>query len=364
MTSIIISPAKYIQGSNELNNIASYISKIGQNPLILISVSGIQRVGQKIENSFSNSNVEFIFETFNGECSKNEIDRLTAIFIKNNCDTVIGIGGGKILDTAKALAYFTKSPVMIVPTIASTDAPCTALSVLYNDDGTFSKYLFLPKNPDIVLMDTNIIASAPSRLLVAGMGDALATYFEARTCAQNPNSITLAGGSLTLASMGLAKLCYDTLLSDGLKAKTAVDIGVCTKAVENIIEANTYLSGIGAESGGLAGAHSIHNGFTVLESCHNHYHGEKVAFGTLVQLILENAPIKEIEEVIFFCREIGLPITLEEIGLVFYTDEDIMAVAKASVAIGETIHNTSFKVTKEMVYAAILTADALGKSYI
>ena len=166
-----------------------------------------------------------------------------------------------------------------------------------------------------------------------------------------------------MAAMGLAKLCYDTLLADGLKAKLAVENKVCTKAVENIIEANTFLSGIGFESGGLAGAHAIHNGFTVLEECHHLYHGEKVAFGTIVQLVLENSPIDEIEQIILFCKKIGLPVKLSDMGIENPKTEDIMAVAKASTTEGESIHNMPFKVTAEMVYAAILGADALGKSY-
>lgn len=89
----------------------------------------------------------------------------------------------------------------------------------------------------------------------------------------------MAGGASTLAALAIARLCYTTLLEDGYKAKVAVEQCVSTKAVENIIEANTYLSGIGFESSGTAAAHAIHNGMTQLEECHHCYHGEKVAFG-------------------------------------------------------------------------------------
>jgi len=220
----------------------------------------------------------------------------------------------------------------------------------------------LPKNPDLVLVDTEIIASAPARLLVAGMGDALATYFEARACFRS-NASTMAGAKSTKAAMALAKLCYDTLLEDGLKAKLAVENKTVTKAVENIVEANTYLSGIGFESGGLAAAHAIHNGFTVIEECHQLYHGEKVAFGTLVQLVLENSPLEEIEEVVEFCMSVGLPVTLEDIGIKEINYEKIKKVAEASCEPDETIHNMPFKVVAADVYAAILSADAIGKMY-
>ena len=253
-------------------------------------------------------------------------------------------------------------PVVIVPTIASTDAPCSALSVIYTDEGIFEKYLFLPQNPNLVLVDTDIVAKAPVRLFISGMGDAMATYFEARAC-EASNALNCAGGNTTKAAMALARLCYETLLSDGLKATLALEKKVCTKAVENVIEANTYLSGIGFESAGLAGAHAIHNGFTILPACHELYHGEKVAFGALVQLMLENAPMDEIDEVIDFCMSVGLPTTLADINLADATEEDIMKVAKASAVEGETIHNMPFPVTAETVYAAIWAADALGRSY-
>ena len=152
-----------------------------------------------------------LFEDFNGECSKSEVDRLVALARDNGCDIIVGVGGGKILDTAKAVAYYLESPVIICPTIASTDAPCSALSVLYTDDGQFDKYLFLKANPNIVLMDTTVIAASPVRLTVAGMGDALATYFEAQAT-HDADGGTCAGGKGGMAGLALAKLCYETLM--------------------------------------------------------------------------------------------------------------------------------------------------------
>ena len=139
---------------------------------------------------------------------------------------------------------------------------------------------------------------------------------------------------------------------------------VCTQATENVIEANTYLSGVGFESGGLAAAHAIHNGLTVLPECHHMYHGEKVAFGTLTQLVLENRPMEDIEEVLDFCYAVGLPVTLEQLGVEDITEEKIMAVAEASCAEGETIFNMPFEVNADSVYAAIMAADAIGQSYL
>ena len=125
------------------------------------------------------------------------------------------------------------------------------------------------------------------------------------------------------------------------RAKVALEAGACTVAVEKVIEANTLLSGIGFESGGLAGAHAIHNGFTVLEECHHMYHGEKVAFGTITQLVLEDVSADELEDIIGFCIEVGLPVTLKELGIEEVTKEKIMAVAEAACAETDTLHNLS-----------------------
>lgn len=357
MAKIIIAPGKYVQGKGEIANLKTYVEKLGKKPLVLISASGMKRVAEPIRASFGE---DVQFEIFNGECSRTEINRLIALM--GDCDVVIGVGGGKILDTAKAVAFYTNKPVAIVPTIASTDAPCSALSVVYTDDGVFEEYLWLPSNPNLVLVDSDIITAAPARLLISGMGDALATYFEARATAAS-NSGTCAGGTVTNAALALAKLCYDTLITKGPEAAKAMEAKECTAAVEDVIEANTYLSGIGFESGGLAGAHAVHNGLTVLEECHHMYHGEKVAFGTLTQLVLEDAPEAEIEEVINFCLTVGLPITLADIGVTDPTEEKLMKVAEATSVEGETIHNMPMEVTAKKVYDALVKADAIGRAH-
>ncbi len=362
MANVIGSPSRYVQGRGELAHLYEHCEKYGKDLFVLVSASGKKRVEGKIAQSVEGTGAKVVYETFNGECSQKEIDRVVEAFKASGCSVVVGIGGGKIHDTAKAAAYYAGAPVVIVPTIASTDAPCSALSVIYTDEGVFERYLFLPANPTVVLVDTDIVAAAPARLLVSGMGDALATYFEARAC-QASGASNCVGGKVTLAAMSLARLCYETLLADGLKAKLAVERHICTKAVENVIEANTYLSGVGFESGGLAGAHAIHNGLTAIPETHSLYHGEKVAFGTLVQLVLENAPLEELEEVLEFCTEVGLPTTLADLGVENPTQEQLMEVAKLACADADTLHNMPFPVDADSVYAAILAADELGKYY-
>jgi len=215
----------------------------------------------------------------------------------------------------------------------------------------------------VVLVDTAVIAAAPARLLAAGMGDALATYFEARASYQR-HATTMAGGEATETAMTLARLCYDTLLSDGYKAMLAVEKKVVTEAVERIVEANTYLSGVGFESGGLAAAHAIHNGLTVLPETHHFYHGEKVAFGTLTQLILENASTEELDTICEFCTQVGLPITLAQLDVRENIEEKMRKTAEAACATGETIHNMPFTITPDSVYAALIAADQYGTHFL
>ena len=212
-------------------------------------------------------------------------------------------------------------------------------------------------------MDTDIIVAAPVRLIVSGMGDALATYFETRACMRS-NTTSCMGGSVSKTAMALSELCFKTLMEDGAKALLAVNAGACTPAVENIIEANTYLSGIGFESGGIAAAHAIHNGLTCIEETHGMYHGEKVAFGVLSQLVLENVSTEDLEEVVEFCINIGLPVTFEELGIKKLDEEKLMEAATLACAEGDTAHNMPFEVTPETVFAAIKAADAYGKYYL
>lgn len=356
---IIIAPSKYIQGKDALKNLSEYGKIYGEKFLVIADKFVMNLVKDSILEGATDKGVELNFELFNGECSQKEIDRIVELVKKLGIDVVAGVGGGKTLDTAKAVAYNTKIPVITAPTIASTDAPTSALSVIYTEEGVFEKYLILPKNPEIVLMDTNIISKAPTRLLVSGMGDALATYYEAKVCfdAKVP---AMSGGKSTLAALSLAKLCRDTLLKKGYLAKLSSDANLASEAFEEIVEANTYLSGIGFESSGLAAAHAIHNGFTVIEDCHHLYHGEKVAFGTIVQLVMEDKDLSEIKEIIDFCKKVGLPTTLAEMGVKEDVESKMKKVAEASCNEGETIHNFPYKVTPEMVYESILLADKLG----
>ena len=372
MRKAFITPSKYVQGEGELLNLGFFVKAFGAKALLVASVSGYARVRETIEKTADKFNVTFVTADFCGECSKAEIARLREVAQENGCDCTVGLGGGKAIDTAKCVAD--GKPLIIAPTNAASDAPTSHLAVVYTNGGVFEEYVFFPKNPDVVLMDTVIIAKSPIRLLISGMGDALATFFEARSCERSSADV-LAGlpcgageaycppAKSTRTAMAMARLCYDTLLSDGLRAKQACELNVVTPSLENIVEANSLLSGLGFENGGLSAAHSIHDGLTAVPETHTYYHGEKVAFGTICQLILENAPKEELDTVLRFCLEVGLPVCLEDIGIKELSAEKLAEIAAIACAQGSNIHNMPFPVQADNVATCIRAADKTGRTY-
>lgn len=362
MSKIFASPAKYIQGAGELSRIKDHISRLGGPFLFVMGGFAYDNLKSIIEESFKDSGAVLVFEKFGGECTHKEIDRLRDIYRTNGCSVTVGVGGGKALDTAKGVAYYEDSPVITIPTIASTDSPTSAISVVYTEEHVFDGNLILPRNPELVLVDTGVISQAPVRLLVSGMGDALSTYFEARANASSDHG-NFVGGKYTNTSVALAKLCYEILIRDGLKAKWSVERKECSEELDNIIEANTYLSGVGFESNGLACAHSIYNGFTILPHCRHMYHGELVAFGAIVQLILEKRSDAEIGEALDFCLSVGLPVSFSELCETELTRDEIMNVAVAACDPGSFMESEPFQVTPEMTFDALIAADALGRRY-
>ncbi|WP_321507527.1 glycerol dehydrogenase [uncultured Methanoregula sp.] len=362
MSRVLASPLKYIQGPGELSRIKDRISHLGGPVLFVMGGSAYNNLKRVIGESYKDSGSTPVFEEFGGECTKKEIERLRIIYRTHRCTVVAGIGGGKALDTAKGVAFFENAPVISVPTIASTDAPTSAIAVTYTEDHVFDENILLPRNPELVLVDTDVITRAPVRFLVAGMGDALSTYFEARANAAS-NHDNFAGGKSTNASVALAKLCYEILIRDGLMAKQSAEKGVCSRELENIIEANIYLSGVGFESNGIACAHSVYNAFTALTSCRHMYHGELVAFGTLVQMVLEKSPEPEIAEVLQFCTSVGLPVSFAELSNRELTRDELMNVAITASGPANFMDSMPFDVTAQMTFDALITADARGREY-
>eukprot|EP01029_Cantina_marsupialis_P027953 TRINITY_DN774223_c0_g1_i1.p1 TRINITY_DN774223_c0_g1~~TRINITY_DN774223_c0_g1_i1.p1 ORF type:complete len:372 (-),score=166.59 TRINITY_DN774223_c0_g1_i1:241-1356(-) len=356
---VLGAPGRYVQGSEAVKELARFCKDLGDKVFVLGGKRGLGAVRETIEETFPEKELVAVFEPFNGECCNTEVQRLMDKAKEAECNVICCAGGGKAIDAGKIAAHRLNLPVVVVPTIAATDAPCSALSVLYTEQGVYEEYIFFPKNPDVVLVDLDIIAKAPTRLLVSGMGDALATWFEAEQSAIGKKT-NCVGGAPTLSALAICKLCYETLKEHGVRAKLACDRNAASDSLEKIVEANTLMSGLGFESGGLGAAHPIHNGLTAIEETHHYYHGEKVSFGTLAQLHLQGATTELIDEVTEFCLSVGLPVCLADIGVMNPTKDQLMEVARLASVPAETIHCMPFKITTDIVYAAIVAADAYG----
>ncbi len=356
----VISPGRYVQGPGAISRLGEFLAAIGKTPLIVSDDVVWGFVGHDVESSLTSANLPFRRENFGGIPSAKEIDRLTAVIKDAGADVVVAVGGGSTIDAVKASGFLAGIRWATVPSVASTDAPTSALAVVYTEDGAFEEYRFFPRNPDLVLVDSQLIANAPAEFLAAGVGDALATWLEARATSRS-NSLTMAGGLPTLTGTALAQLSWDVLWDNALPALDAVRDKVVTPALEKVIEANTLLSGLGFESGGLAAAHAIHNGLTAAPQTHGLAHGQKVNIGSLTQLILEGAPTGDIRDFVEFTTRVGLPTTLTEIGLTADDDTELRGVADAATVPGETIHSMPFEVRASDVVAAMKSLERFSR---
>jgi glycerol dehydrogenase len=352
----VISPSRYVQGKGAIHQLGEYLKPVGSTPLLVADDLVWGLVGHDIEASLKAAGLPAQREAFNGIPSAREVDRVVEVIKRVGADVVVAVGGGSAIDTVKAAGHLAGIRWANCPTVASTDAPCSALSVIYTEDGEFEEYRFFPRNPDLVLVDSQVVANAPVELLVAGVGDALATWLEARATARS-NAMTMAGGLPTVTGTALAQLSWDVLWDNALQAVDAVRDHEVTPAVEKVIEANTLLSGLGFESGGLAAAHAIHNGLTAVPQTHGLAHGQKVNIGSVTQLVLEGAPAGEIRDFIEFTTRVGLPTTLTEVGLRADDVDSLGRVADAATVEGETIHAMPFAVSSADVVSALASIE-------
>lgn len=359
MLSTTLFPGRYIQGSGALSRLGNELSRLGKRHFCICSPHPLEHLLPPLLPDLERAGAVAV-ERFGRECTDQEIARLLQAALDFGAQTVTAVGGGKTLDTAKAVAARAGLPAAVVPTIASTDAPCSSVCIVYASDGVFKRVDLLPRNPDLVLVDTDVMAKAPARFLAAGMGDALATWFEAESCRVSRGR-NIAGDVGSMTAHALARLCYETVRDWGTAALTACQAGVVTPALERVVEANTLLSGLGFESGGLGAAHSVHNGLTALPGVRGRQHGEKVAFGVLASLILTDKPLALMDEVYGLCAALGLPTTLADLGLAGVSAEDLLRVAEKACAPGESIHNEPVEISPALVRAALVAADAEGR---
>ncbi|MFS0862613.1 iron-containing alcohol dehydrogenase family protein [Fredinandcohnia sp. 179-A 10B2 NHS] len=275
--------------------------------------------------------------TYGGECSLNEIESLCTLVNEQVYDAVIAVGGGKVLDLVKAVCHKTGRQSVLIPTLPSNCSAWTPISVLYDENGAFIRYDIFPISASLVLIEPRILLHAPLEMFVAGIGDTLAKWYEA--------DVQMAGIKdkpvVLQISHYTAEQCKNLLLEHAREAIAGAKTGVLSEAFVNVTEAIIVLGGMvggfGDKYGRIAGAHSIHNGLTAIDETHYALHGDKVAYGILVQLVLENK-WDEVEELLLFYREIGLPLSLSELGISNVTETTIQTIASKAAIPGESIH--------------------------
>lgn len=349
-------PGKYIQGPGAINFVPKLMDEMGGNNFVLSTKS----MFEKCKDVFGN---KATIEKFSGEACIAEISRIKKLAAEVHATSIAAVGGGKVIDTAKIAADELNIPVICCPTIASTDAPTSGCAVVYTEEGCYVKVAYQKHNPDVVVMDTEILIGAPVRFLVSGMGDAMATYLEAYSCNQSDSPSECIGGGLrTKTALAMAKLCMDMLFQYGEQAKADAEAQKVTEAFTAIVEANTLLSGIGFESNGIAMCHAIHNALTLLPNTHRLFHGEKVAFGC-VSLLEMYDPLGVRDKVMEFFVKVGLPVTFSDLNIPDVTDEELLMVAEETARPDNFSHHEPFEFDTKMVFNAMKAADNRGKDF-
>ena len=362
MSTVTGGPDRYIQGRGEMNRLYEHGSRLGNSFLVVAEELTMATMRGRIEQAFDGTGAVLIYEEFSGTCSGPEIDRLATVADLSSCDAVLSVGGGRATNAARAVAALHGLPLMVVPTTAATGAPCSSVAIVTDEDGVFQELRLYPVHPALVVVDSDVIAQASLRTLVAGIGNTVAAWLGARAH-QRSGADNLLGGKGALASYALATLGYETVLRDGLRAVVASQGGVATRAFEEVLEASIYCSGMAFENCGPAAAHSVGNALTLLPEARQHSYGELAAFGSIVQLVLENAPREEMDDVMNLFLSTGLPLTLEDLGLGDAPRSALEDVAEDACGPRNSMSAMPFEVSPADVLAALLAADATGHLY-
>lgn len=362
---IVSGHGKYIRGNGLIGQIGEYVGAFGTKTCLFGGKTSLSHVSDQITKDLSQYGIEVLPPIwYGGECSESNIQNLKNQVEEFHPDVLLVAGGGKAIDTVKALGYLLNLPVIAIPTIASTCAAATCISILYDDKGEYLEISRKSKNPDLILVDTQVILEAPVRYLSSGIGDTLAKWFESKASNQKAESNAFNSGAVALA-----RFVYELLLKEGKSAAESIHRGVVSRELEDVIDAIIVVSGSISNYGGddcrTAAAHAVYSGLTIFPEVHEVYHGEIVAFGILTQLAIEGRSDEEILKVISYYKQVNLPSTLGEMGIdaSLITDEKWKTLGRVTVEI-EDMANMPFVVTPQMVIDGIHRADQLGRSSI
>ena len=355
--SLSISPGKVIRGAGVLSTVGAQVANLGTRPLIVAGNHTLNLSKEHLKPLFQSQQLHSILVSYGADCCEASLKALRKAAKEHKADIIIGIGGGKALDTAKLVAHQLTLPVITIPTSGATCAAWTALSNVYSTTGAFLYDVALSRCPELLILDYNLIQTAPQRTLVAGIGDAIAKWYEASVSSGNSQQ------TLIIAAVQQARVLRDILLQ---KSATALQ-SPGTEIWQEVVDATVLLAGV---IGGLGGAqcrtvaaHAVHNGLTHI-SGHNSIHGEKVAYGILVQLRLEEMiqgnqlAASARQQLLKFYAEIGLPQKLADLGLGNITLGELQTAAEISLEPNSDIHRLPFKVALEQLMAAMVSTTA------
>lgn len=353
-------PHRYIQGPGALAQLEALVSlHRAKRPLIIADsvVKGL--LMPQLQAGLGVLAPAATFAEFGGECTADEISRLAQEADTVGSDIIVGVGGGKAIDAAKGARILHGGPLVIVPTVASNDSPTSRLVVVYTREHVLHEVRAMAANPDVVLVDTAVLIAAPERFFLAGVGDALSKKFEAAQCLASGGSNFYSARPSLLAST-IADTCYDTIRAHAEPALAAVRAGRTDEDFERTVEATILLSGLAFENGGLSIAHSLTRGFSVVPGVASALHGEQVAFGLLVQLILEQRPPEFVAELVAFYGRMGLPRSLHELGLKGDPREAAQKIASDTWERAPYVKALTSPINVERLAAAVVKAHYLG----
>lgn len=352
---LVLSPRQVIQGKTALMQSGEAIARLGKRPLVVGGVYSLEAINKPLTQLSKNHQLETFFTTYNPDCAETSLARLKTAVKEHEADLIMGVGGGKALDTAKLLAYQCGLPIVTVPTSGATCAAWTALSNIYSEAGAFQYDVPLDRCPDLLILDYDIIQTAPTRTLIAGIGDALAKWYEASVSSGNSTA------TLTIAAVQQARVLRDILLQKSASALATPGGEEWREVVDATVLLAGVIGGLGGANCRTVAAHAIHNGLTHILAAHDALHGEKVAYGILVQLRLEEMvqgnqlAATARQQLLKFYKEIGLPQTLEDLGLKNVTLQELRHCAAMACEAKSDIHRLPFVVKPEQLMAAMVS---------
>jgi glycerol dehydrogenase len=318
------SPPRYYQGPGALDLLPRVIAETGSRPAIVIDTDVLVLIEARLSDLLAE--IEHKILPFGGEVTVAAMEALAQQAKLAGADVVVGMGGGKALDAGKGVALRCGLRFISVPTIASNDSPAGMALAVYDEQHRMAAVEAMPRNPEAVIVDTQLIAQAPARFLLSGIGDALAKKFEAEASVRDGGTSAHRAPQLR-TGLYIADGCYRTIREHGVAAMAAAGSGVPNAAFEAVVEANILMAGLGFENGGLGLAHGLTRGLVRIAELADAPHGFHVAYGLLVLLAVEGRDEAFVADLEHFFREIGLPLSLHDFGLTAPSREVLESIA-------------------------------------